>query len=151
MYNKTILVALMVFTSAVAAGETVTLTGTSTTVATKTLMPMVRDGDTVVIGTNDGYAAVSTNPPSLMQIRCSMLGMVGATNEEYHADFYCALRDLEGNGIDLKGEDRANGGEVTVLGGSGKYQGATGSGSFKRLAGTLTESHSTFELNLELP
>ena len=143
------LLALSVLFSVTVIAETVTYTGTATTSVSKTLMPL-GNGDSVVSAASYGVAAISTDPPTLLAIRCNGLGVVGA-EDSYTVDFYCTLSENETDTLDLKGQDTLKGGKATVIGGSGKWKGATGKGTFDRVEATELGNKSMFKLKITTP
>lgn len=134
---------------AVAAGETTAYTGTTKTVVSKSTLPL-GNGNSVVAAVSRGMATLSTTPPILLELNCTGLGLLGA-NQSYAADFYCSLEADAENVLDLKGTESADGSHFTVLGGSGRWQGASGGGTFKRLAGSDTEASASFEMTITTP
>jgi hypothetical protein len=129
--------------------ETVEISGSLRTTVAKTLMPL-GNGGSVITASNHGVAAISTSPPTLMDVKC--VGMGHLPPEGDHAtDFYCTFSANEEDRLDLKGTDGPAGGTATVIGGSGKWQGATGGGTFTRESSTETTSSSTFQLKLTTP
>ncbi len=119
--------------SAVVAAENIKYTGTIYAVSNQALMPM-GNGDGVVISQVNGVSAMSGNPPSLFGIRCVGMGII---DEESMAniDVYCTFKENETDSFDLKGTIKQGQGDLKVIGGSGKFSGATGKGTFKRTGG----------------
>jgi len=132
-----------------AQAETVELSGSLRATVAKTLMPL-GNGGSVITASSHGIAAVSTSPPTLMDTNCAGMGYLPAEGEP-ETEFYCTFSANENDRLDLKGTDGPGGGTATVIGGSGKWQGATGGGSFTREASTDTTSSSTFKLKLTTP
>jgi hypothetical protein len=132
-----------------AKAETATYTGSATSSVTKSILPL-GNGGSVVTATSSGMAAISTNPPTLLEMNCAGLGLVSAESS-HSTDFYCTFKANENDSLDVKGTDGPEGGQATVIGGSGRWQGATGSGTFKRVSSSDTSSSSTFELNVTTP
>jgi hypothetical protein len=145
---STALCALLVM-GAAAAGETTAYSGTSRTVVSKSALPL-GNGDSVVTAVSRGVAALSSTPPMLLEMNCVGLGLLGA-QESYAADFYCSLKADAENVLDLKGSEGTPGSQFTVLGGSGRWKGATGQGTFKRQTSSETEASATFEMTVTTP
>jgi len=132
-----------------AQADTVELSGSLRMTVGKTLMPL-GNGGSVITASSHGIAAISTTPPTLLDAKCVGMGYVPAEGE-HATEFYCSFSANEVDRLDLKGTDGPAGGTATVIGGSGKWQGATGGGSFKRETSSETTSSSTFELKLTTP
>ncbi len=132
-----------------APAETVELSGSLRMTVSKTLMPL-GNGGSVITAASHGIAAISTSPPTLLDAKCVGMGYLPAEGD-HATEFYCSFSANEEDRLDLKGSDGPAGGTATVIGGSGRWRGATGGGSFKRETSTETTSSSTFELKLTTP
>jgi len=132
-----------------AQAETLAMSGSLRATVAKTLMPL-GNGSSVITASSHGVAAISTNPPTLLDAKCVGMGYLPAEGQPA-TDFYCTFGANEHDSLDIKGTDGPAGGTATVIGGSGKWKGATGEGSFKREMSTETTSSSTFQLNLTTP
>lgn len=141
--------AVLLATTITASAATVTYTGTATIVVSRMSLPLV-SGDSAVSATSVGVAAISTTPPTLLEMNCLGFGL-HRIDETYAADFYCTLKAGTDDILDLKGIDGTGGGKVTIIGGSGKWRGATGTGTFTRVTATETDATSTFELEVITP
>ena len=144
-----VLFCMLLAVVASATAETVTYTGSATAAVSKLMLPL-GNGGSVVTAANHGIAAISTSPPSLLQMNCLGLGLLGADNG-YATDFYCTFAADENDSFDVKGVDGPEGGTATVIGGSGKWKDATGSGTFKRVSSTESSSSITFEIKVTTP
>ena len=147
--QPTVLFCALLAVSAGATAETATYTGSATAAVSKSILPL-GNGGSVVSATNHGTAAISTTPPTLLEMDCMGQGLLGADNK-YSTDFYCTFRANETDSFDVKGTDGPEGGQATVIGGSGKWKDATGSGTFKRVSSTESTSSTTFELKVTTP
>jgi hypothetical protein len=85
-----------------------------------------------------------------MDVKCVGLGYL-PPDGDHAMDFYCTFSANDEDRFDVKGTDGPKGGTATVIGGSGKWQGATGSGTFMREASTETTGSSSFQLELSIP
>ena len=133
----------------VSAGETVTYSGSGRSNGHETTMTL-GNGDTVVMARSDGVASISTNPPGLLATKCTAMGLVKSDNS-FRADYYCTLRENERDGFDIKGVEGSKEGTATVIGGSGKWEGATGSGKITLLSHDEDVSTYTYELTITTP
>lgn len=147
--RRNLLCCALVIASAAAAAETVTYTGSAMTAVNKASLPL-GNGDAVITAANRGVAAISTTPPTLLEMSCVGMGVLNGTGG-HSTEFYCTMKANDTDILDLKGNDSAEGGKVTVIGGSGKWTGATGSGTFQRISGTETEAVSSFEISVTTP
>lgn len=129
--------------------ETVELSGSLRMTVGKTLMPL-GNGASVITASSHGIAAISTAPPTLLDAKCVGMGYLPAEGE-HSTEFYCSFSANDDDRLDLKGTDGPEGGTATVIGGSGRWRGASGGGAFKRQMSTETTSASTFELKLTTP
>jgi hypothetical protein len=147
--RKMILFSALMTVGAGAAAETSKFTGTTAASVTKSIMRL-GNGGSVVRASSSGVAAISTSPPTLLEMNCEGLGLIDGNNS-YSADFYCTFKANDTDSFDLKGTDTPQGGKATVIGGSGKWNGATGSGTFTRTSSTETSSATNFEISITTP
>lgn len=136
-------------TAVVSAGETVTYVGSGRSNGHETTMTL-GNGDTVVMARSDGVATISTNPPGLLDTKCTSMGLLKPDNT-YRAEYYCTLRENEQDGFDIKGEESSKDGAAAVIGGSGRWEGATGSGRLTLLSHDNDVSTYTYELTITTP
>lgn len=102
------------------------------------LLPM-GSGDGAMTVEVVGIVAMSGNPPSVFTLGCAGLGLVDKDGKST-TEAYCRLDETGSDSIDLKGKVREGKGTFDVIGGSGKYAGATGSAKYHRVAGTTEET-----------
>jgi hypothetical protein len=148
-FSAVLLPSLMTVAGSGAFAETATYTGSASTTVSKTVLPL-GNGASVIMAASRGVAAISTSPPTLLEMNCAGMGLLTAENS-HQTDFYCTFKENENDSLDVKGVDGPEGGTATVIGGSGKWKGATGDGTFKRVSSTESSSSSTFELNISTP
>ncbi len=133
------------------AGST-TFTGSASTSSTQVQMPLA-NGATVVTAIATGVAAMTSNStpnPILMELRCGGLGY--AKNEtEGSIELYCTFMENEADQFDVKGSENAGKTVITVIGGSGRWANATGSGTLTRTSTGTNSSKSTFNLTIVTP
>jgi hypothetical protein len=148
--NKTclILLASILFSNLVAA-ETMKYTGTIHATSVKSLMPLA-NGDGVLLVEAAGIAALSGNPPSVLAVKCSGMGIVD-TESKANTDFYCSFSESDEDGFDVKGNVKEDNGSFDVIGGSGKWTKAKGKGKFIQVIKTSSGSKNVFELEITTP
>lgn len=137
--------------SASAWSESVTYTGSGTVTGYETLMPLV-DGESVVTAISSGLLAVSTTPPSILAVQCSAMGLMDA-RDNLNLEYYCRMRDTHTgeNAIALKGVETPEGNVVEIIGGAGRWAGASGKGIIKQTTGDDNRSDFTMELTITTP
>ena len=131
------------------AGETVSYKGSGTYTAQKLTLTL-GNGDIVFAGWNEGVATISTDPPMLLFSKCMGLGRV-TENDDFSNDVYCTFRANDADTFDIKGHSDSNGGEGEVIGGSGRWAGATGAVRMKRESQTENSGTYTFEIEITTP
>lgn len=113
-----------------AAGETVTYKGAGTFVATRVALPLASGGAAIHLS-NDVVATIEPSPIGFMRGDCAGLGYLSA-NGEYSVEAYCTFAESAADAFDIKAMVKPEaGGVVEVIGGIGKWAGATGSGTLK--------------------
>ena len=143
--------ALALVAGAVHGGEAVVYKGSGNYVADDRLMPLT-SGDAVMLGTTQGAIAISTSPPSIMDVKCSGMGIVKSAGG-FGSVFYCALTDSlnAADGFDLKGIETEEGTRVEIVGGAGKWAGATGTGTVQSTMSHENGGSIEFEFENTLP
>jgi hypothetical protein len=133
------------------AAEPVTYTGSGNYVAKQDLMPL-QNGDAVILGTAQGAVAISTAPPMVLDVRCSGMGLSRAGGD-YGSVIYCAFADPvnRDDGFDVKGVERGDQTSLEVVGGSGKWVGASGSGSLHKTTNWTNGGAFRFEITIAVP
>ena len=130
----------------VAAGETVVYKGSGTYTAQKLTMTL-GNGDIVFTGWNEGVATISTDPPMLLFGKCMALGIVNA-EDHVSKDLYCTFRANDEDSFDINGRSGDEGGTADVIGGSGRWAGA--SGKVKMTRTSQNEDSGTYQFELEI-
>ena len=145
-------VALCLAFPAVGNAASMSFTGSASTSSTQVQMPLA-NGATVVTANATGVAALmgdSTPNPILLRLRCSGLGY--AMNEsDGNIELYCTFMENDVDQFDVKGTEKSGETIITVIGGSGRWANATGSGTLKRTATSENSSTSTFDLTINTP
>ncbi|ADJ27794.1 hypothetical protein [Nitrosococcus watsonii] len=128
------------------AGETVTYHGTGTYKATQILMPLA-NGDGILHLTNETIATIEPSERGFIFGDCAGLGHITAAGE-LSTESYCTFRESDEDAFDLHNKAKGGEGMLEVIGGSGKWEGATGTGTVKR---KFTEgNHGTYEYELKI-
>ncbi len=128
------------------AGETVAYKGSGIYSAQKLTMTL-GSGDIVFTGSNEGVATISTDPPMLLFGKCMGLGRI-TEDDEFSNNVYCTFRANDEDSFDIKGRSDSNGGKGEVIGGSGRWAGATGTVSMMRTS--QREDGGTYEFELDI-
>ena len=148
--QKALLFALLCITTSAFAGETTKYTGTVYANPVKHLMPL-GNGDAVLVVELAGIVALSDKPPTLGTLVCTGMGLQKADNST-STDFYCNIKQNDADSFDFKGNaaeaDGKSKGSFDVVGGSGKWAGATGKGRFKRVMESDVGSKSVVEIEI---
>ena len=134
-----------------AVAEAVTYTGSGNVQGEQDLMPLA-SGDAVVLGTVVGVVAISTEPPSILDVRCSGMG-IAKREGEFGSVLYCAFTDPldQIHGFDVKGIERGKQVSLEVVGGSGRWAGASGKGMLDKVRDWADGGSFTFELTIDTP
>jgi len=145
-------VALCLVFPAAGSADSKTFTGTAATTSTQVQMPLA-NGATVIIANATGVAAMtgeSAPSPILLGLRCSGLGYV-INESEGNIELYCTFMANAVDQFDVKGSEKSGETVITVIGGSGRWANATGSGTLKRTSTSENSSRSTFNLTINTP
>ena len=136
MMRKTLYIAaLALFSSGASltatAGETVTYKGTGTYSVTRALLPLA-NGGAVLHLSNSTVAAVQPSESGFMHGQCAGLGYIGPAGES-SVKSVCTFDMTVADGfvVSLDGDPKA-GASVKVMGGRGKFDKASGSGSIRQ-------------------
>ena len=121
---------LMIANTAMAATET--LTGRVYATATHTLMPM-GSGNAAISEEIVGIVAIGGDSPLIYNLTCIGLG-IQDTENKFINNVYCTFKRNDNDSFDIEGKVIDGKGNLKVIGGSGKYAGATGKGSYVRSA-----------------
>ena len=71
--------------------------------------------------------------------------------DDYTADVYCTFRANEQDSFDVKAKTESKGGTAEVIGGRGKWAGATGTARMNRTSQAENGGTYTFELKITTP
>ena len=132
------------------AEQTSKYTGTVYATPVKSLMPL-GNGDGVLIMQSSGIVAMSGDPPTIHALSCSGMGLE-KPDETTTTDFYCSLKETPEDSFDVKGTlDGVGSGTFDVIGGSGKWAGATGKGEFVRMVESEKNNKSVLQVEITVP
>ena len=110
-----------------AAAGTVTLTGKGTYFVSRDLMPLGNGGAAVHI-TNTTVVSVQPSETGVMFGECAGLAYL-APDASYTSHIYCNFTENGKDVFVIEGEMSPDGGAIKVVGGSGKWASATGTGT----------------------
>ncbi len=142
-------IAMFLVLGPAAAGETVSYNGSGAYTAQKLTMTL-GNGDMVFTAWNEGMATISTDPPILLFGRCMGRGLLD-TADDYSVDVYCTFRANDEDSFDVKARSGTDCGQGEVIGGSGRWAGATGAASMTRTSEQENSGTYTFEIELTTP
>ena len=126
--RRAAMVVLGSMTLVCAAGETVTYKGSGTYVATRALMPLANGGAAVHVANEIIATIAPSDELGFMFGDCAGLGYIspeGALSVQH----YCTFAESEENAFDLRTDISPDGAKLEVIGGRGKWAGATGTGT----------------------
>ena len=145
-YRSHLLACAFLFVAAQgAAAESIEYTGRVYAERSANLLPLGNGTGAMTVEVA-GMAAMSGNPPSIFKLGCAGLGLVD-TEGEATMDVYCTLYETDTDAFDLKGQLKKGEGSFNVIGGSGRFAGATGTAKYQRLE-TSGEGTGTIEVKL---
>ena len=112
------------------------------------------NGEQVVLMSNYGVASMatpgSTTVPELVQFHCGAMGLLSKDNQ-FNFDVYCSMSASDKDAIDFKGTGNSDLVKVTVIGGKGRWQGATGSGTITAQKQDGAADTFAYELKISTP
>ena len=146
-YRNHLLACVLLVAAQGAAAETIEYTGRVYADRSANLLPL-GSGNGAMTVEAAGVVAMSGNPPSLFKLGCAGLGLV---DEEGDAtmDVYCTLYEDITDAFDLKGKVSKGEGSFEVIGGSGRYAGATGTARYKRHDDASDDGTGVLEVKLQ--
>jgi hypothetical protein len=112
------------------AAETVTFTGVASFVSTSSTLPLANGGAALHLS-NEIVATVEESESGILYGDCAGLGYLDAEGQ-YSVRALCTFAQSETDGFAIEALlEPAAEGKVKVIGGSGRWAGATGDGSLK--------------------
>lgn len=121
---------LLLCASGSALAASTTLEGKGTYVVHRALMPLA-DGGAVVHTTASTVASANTTAGGVMFGECAGLAHLSAEGEA-KSRVYCNFSQGGEDRFVMEADMGLEGGEIRIIGGSGKWKGATGAGMLKR-------------------
>jgi hypothetical protein len=112
------------------AGESVTFRGTGTYVVVRTVLPMANGGAAVHL-VNDTVATIAPSEIGFIFGDCAGLAYLSPTGK-VDTNTYCTFSETAEDSFDAHGQGDGTEGKIEIIGGSGKWTGATGTGTIKR-------------------
>lgn len=133
-----------------ASADTSVYTGRSKTQSTQDALPLA-GGSTALGVSATGTAAMvccGTNIPIIVDVRCNGVGHVLASDQLHELVAYCRLSESQTDAFNLRINEQDGKADVNIIGGIGRWAGATGSGTFERQGTNTGFTDSTFELTI---
>lgn len=121
---------MLLMSPAASVGETITYKGTGTYEVMRAVLPLANGGAAIHLS-NNIVATINPSESGFIFGDCAGLGYL-TVESSYSADVYCTFTETGDDSFDIKGVVRDAGGNVEIIGGSGKWTDATGQGSIKR-------------------
>ena len=141
---------LTVVGAAAEAGETVTYKGTGTFVASQVTLPLANGGAVVQLF-NDVVAIMEPSPTGYVTGDCAGLGYL-SPDGQYTVDAYCSFAETTADAFDIRAKlTPGKGGAVEVIGGRGKWAGATGTGTIAAKYSEGSRGTFTYEFQITTP
>ncbi|GMQ95693.1 MAG: hypothetical protein BMS9Abin14_144 [Gammaproteobacteria bacterium] len=141
--------AVMLMSSTVSAAETVTYKGMGTYEVMRAVLPLA-NGSAAVQFSNDIVATINPSESGFIFGDCAGLGYLSVEGS-YSGDVYCTFTETGDDSFDIKGTARGDSGSVEIIGGSGKWTGATGKGSIKRKYSAGNRGSYEYEFSITTP
>jgi hypothetical protein len=118
------------FCASASAGEAVTYRGTGSYFVTRVVLPLASGGAAVHL-INDTIATIAPSESGFIFGDCAGLVFLSPTGEA-SSSVYCTFNETGDDSFDLHARGDGTSGSVEIIGGSGKWAGATGSGTIKK-------------------
>ncbi len=140
---------VMLLSSIVSAGETITYKGMGTYEVMRAVLPLANGGAAIHLSHNI-VATITPSEPGFIFGDCAGLGYL-TVEGRYSGALYCTFTETGDNSFDLKAVTRDDSGSVEIIGGSGKWMDATGKGSVKRKYSAGNRGSYEYEFNITTP
>lgn len=140
----------LVLGTSMAAAESVSYKGTGTYLATRSVLPLA-GGGAVISNKSTASATIEPSEVGFLFGECMGLGLLSAEGSAADLDFYCTFRESSIDGFDIKGTGAGDSAKTEVVGGRGKWQGATGQGTIKRRAERGDRGTFVYEVTISTP
>ena len=144
-----VIAALLVCATAPAMAETVTLKGRGTYFVKRNLMPL-SNGGAALHTTNTTVVSVEPSESGVMFGECAGLAYL-APDATVSSRVFCNFSENGKDSFVVQGELSPDGGAIKVIGGSGKWKDATGTGSISPLSENDAEGRYSYEFTITTP
>ena len=147
---RVLVLATLALTWATAAGaETVTYRGTGTYVLTRAGLPLANGGMVMHLA-HDTVATIEPSESGFIFGDCAGLGYLTAEGE-FSSDIVCTFTERAGDGFDIRARGSKSTGTVEIIGGSGKWTAATGTGTVERRWAEGNQGSYAYEFKITTP
>jgi hypothetical protein len=132
-----------------AAAEAVTLKGKGTYFVQRALMPLGNGGAAIHVS-NKTVMSVEPSKTGVMFGECAGLAYL-SPDAKYASRIYCNFTENANDTLVVQGEVSPDGGKITIIGGSGRWKGATGTGKISALGEEDEQGRYEYELQIVTP
>jgi len=140
---------LLAVLGASAGAETVTFTGSATYTAQRELLPLSNGGAAVHV-TNRVIGTLSPSDSSgFITGDCAGLAYISPQGD-VSIDNLCTFMENDEDGFTLRGRAGVEGGKSEIIGGTGRFEGATGQGRMRRTWLEGNRGSVEYEFRMEL-
>jgi len=140
---------LLAVLGASAGAETVTFTGSATYTAQRELLPLSNGGAAVHV-TNRVIGTLSPSDSSgFITGDCAGLAYISPEGD-VSIDNLCTFMENDEDGFTLRGRSGVEGGKSEIIGGTGRFEGATGQGRMRRTWLEGNRGSVEYEFRMEL-
>ena len=144
-----VLAAATLCSAGLAAAETMTVTGKGTYFVNRELMPLA-DGSAAIHVAATTVVSAEPSASGVMFGECAGLAHLAA-DSTYKSRMYCNFTENGTDTFAIQGDMTPEGGQVLVIGGSGRYKGATGNGKLKALGEEGGQGRYSYEFQITTP
>ena len=131
------------------AGETVTYRGTGTYAVARTVLPMANGGAAIHL-VNDTVATIAPSDIGFMFGDCAGLAYLSPTGKVTNST-YCTFSETAEDSFDVHGQGDGTEGAIKIIGGSGKWAGAAGTGIIKKKWAQDNRGTYVYEFTISTP
>ena len=146
-----VIAALALGSGSAAMAGTTNYKGKGHAVTTYVILPLGNGGAAVQLS-NSSMATIEPSESGFMMGECAGLGYLGPEGGAIGGSAFCTFEENAKDSFDVRAnfetQGAKGGGKVEVIGGSGKWEGATGTGTFKRTF--LDGNRTSFEYEFKI-
>lgn len=139
----------MLMIQTASARQTVNYKGMGTYEVMRALLPMANGGAAIHLSHNI-VATIEPSESGFIFGDCAGLGYL-TVEGQYTGSLYCTFTETGNDSFDFKATTRGAGGSVEIIGGSGKWANATGTGSVKRKYAAENGGSYEYEFSITTP